>query len=277
MRLFTDYITGCVSPRELTYGKLVPCGKCEPCVWSRRREWASRILQEAESHSFSFFGTFTLRDEHLTYTPDGLATLNYGDWTRFRDRCRKTALFRRQFAVAEYGDTTERPHFHAALFGCRPDDAAELDKAWGLGFTQFDSLCANRAHYLAGYVAKKLTRGDDARLRGRQPEKTFMSRNPGIGAGFADQTADQLSQHPATRPLMASEQELASTCFRRNGRVFPIGKYGKKRMRQRLGLPEAAADRGGAKLRNPTSDELVQNGQRSKHRQVRALRHSRKL
>ena len=102
-------------------GKFVvlPCGQCYACRIAKSREWASRCVMESKLHKENCFITLTYNDEHL---PSDLS-LQKDDFTKFIKRLRKNTGDKiRYYACGEYGDLYQRPHFHACLFGYRPDD-----------------------------------------------------------------------------------------------------------------------------------------------------------
>lgn len=182
----------------------VPCGQCIGCRLERSRQWAIRCVHENQMHADSCFVT-------LTYDDDNLPPLGSLDKTHvqlFMKRLRRSVGPVRVFYCGEYGDTTGRPHYHALLFGWRPDDPSlfrsgdgefplyespTLTERWGLGFANFGEVNFETAAYTARYVTKKIT-GDAAEahyqvidpetgeiLGQREPEFNGMSRRPGIG------------------------------------------------------------------------------------------------
>ena len=104
------------------------CGQCLPCRINRRRKWTYRMLFEAMKHDHSAFITLTYENAPEFY---GVQTLDPEHTKRFIDRLRKrlkrdTSLPHyfpkkiRYFLVGEYGDESDRPHYHLALFGYPP-------------------------------------------------------------------------------------------------------------------------------------------------------------
>lgn len=172
----------------------LPCGQCIGCRLERSRQWAIRVMHEAQSWEDSCFVTLTYDDLHVSVEK----SLEYGDFQRFLKRLRK-AVFPvrvRFFACGEYGEeclncqkakrdcccgrwvpTTGRPHFHAAVFGYAfrgdrvpfkktgggfmVDRSAQLERLWPLGFSSVGELTFESAAYIARYVTKKVT-GDKA-------------------------------------------------------------------------------------------------------------------
>lgn len=208
------YFTG-----KAAYG----CGQCMPCRFNRRRLWAHRIQLEALCHAQSSFVTLTYGDgDHSELVPRHLVL--------FLKRLRKNYVHNaiRYFAVGEYGDRTERPHYHLALFGVGPCEApgvigdcpcsncSVVRRTWGFGHVMVGSLSPHSASYLAGYVTKKMTRRDDVRLGGRCPEFARMSLRPGIGAAAMWDVASVMMQYKLAEIPMG---------LRHGSRVLPLGRY----------------------------------------------------
>ena len=184
-------------------GEVFRCGQCMPCRIKRRREWTHRLVLESLDHVESVFITLTYSDDNLP--EDGSVCPR--DTQLFMKRLRKRIDPRRVrfFLVGEYGDETQRPHYHAALFNypkCRKGQSRYnkkglnccewcqiIEDAWKLGNIYVGDLNAHSAQYIAGYTTKKMTKADDERLNGRHPEFARMSNRPGIGANAAHDIA----------------------------------------------------------------------------------------
>ena len=204
-------------------------------------------MLEASQNEDNCFLTLTYSDEHL---PDG-NNLDPLALTLFLKRLRKffdTQYGRkfRYFGVGEYGDQSERPHYHLALFGfpncgrgltkprrdgscCSICDAVR--EVWGKGNVYLGSLEQQSASYVAGYVTKKLTAKDDPRLEGRHPEFARMSNRPGIGAGVMDEVASSIMEHEL-------EIEDVPTTLRHGSKQYPLGRYLRQNLRKKLGRDE---------------------------------------
>lgn len=76
-----------------------------------------------------------------------------------------------------------------------------------------------------------MTARDDARLKGRHPEFSRSSMNPGIGAGAAAEIASTLLQFN----LDQREADVPSALQYENGRKLPLGRYMKKKIREQIG------------------------------------------
>lgn len=186
----------------------VACGGCIGCRLDRSREWAARIIHESRAHDDNCFITLTYLDEHMPRVFNGgPGTLLKEDFQKFMKRLRKRLAPRkiRYYMCGEYGENTQRPHYHACIFGFDPDDKkvfAEgsdysvytsdmLSDVWGLGFVTVGALSFQSAAYCARYVMKKVTGNlshdhylvtDDYGVAyWLEPEYNAMSRRPGIG------------------------------------------------------------------------------------------------
>lgn len=177
----------CKSPYMVGALMPVPCTRCMPCRYNRRRMWTFRMELESMKHAQNSFLTLTYDDKHL---PSG-GTLVPRDAQLFLKRLRKLVapLKIRFYLVGEYGDQTWRPHYHAALFGIGPDAIKIVQQAWNKGHVMLGDLNRHSAQYIAGYVTKKMTQKDDPRLKGLYPEFARMSNRPGIGATAAEDIA----------------------------------------------------------------------------------------
>ncbi|ALS03690.1 VP4 [Gokushovirus WZ-2015a] len=177
----------------------VACGQCIGCRIDRTQDWATRITHEASLHDLNVFLTLTYDDDHL---PPG-GSLVKKDFQDFMKRLRFQHEGRiRYFACGEYGDQTERPHYHAIIFGAdfadkrahsKNDQGDQLytsdllDSLWGKGKCFIGSVSIESAHYVAKYCIKKVNGQLAAGHYGaRSPEFALMSLKPGIGAGWFD-------------------------------------------------------------------------------------------
>lgn len=184
---------------------VLPCGQCMACRLNKSRDWATRCVLEAKTHEQNCFITLTYDEEHLPN--DG--SLQKMDFTNFIKRLRKnTGCKIRYYACGEYGSLYHRPHFHACLFGYRPDDlvlystrcgcnlylSETISKAWqNRGYVTVGDVTFESAAYVARYVTKKITGAQaDDYYNGRTPEYTVMSRRPGIGAGFFEKYSEDI-------------------------------------------------------------------------------------
>lgn len=131
----------------------LPCGQCVGCRLERSRQWAMRMMDEAQLHEKNCFITLTFDEEHLKKR-ENPQSLDKREFQLFMKRFRKALwdihlsklklwnyFFRlffsydlfmwfakktfkspRYFMCGEYGEMFKRPHYHAILFGVDFDD-----------------------------------------------------------------------------------------------------------------------------------------------------------
>lgn len=231
-------------------------------------------MLEAMQHGENAFLTLTYADEHLPVLPNGQATLVPKHAQDFLKRFRKSIepIRVRYFLVGEYGDETQRPHYHLALFGYPSclygttrisaqrrvngvqkqyccERCETVKEAWGLGNTYGGELSQFSAQYIAGYVVKKLTRKDDPKLNGRYPEYARMSLRPGIGADAMHEVASTLMQFN-----LEETQDDVPSSLRHGKKFWPLGRYLVRRLRKLTGKEENAPQKKVEKIQDELSD-----------------------
>lgn len=240
----------CERPFSHSSGKVFGCGQCLPCRINTRRVWQNRIMLEAACYVDNTFLTLTYSDENLPINN----SVSPREIQLFIKRLRKkTPTNIRYFACGEYGDVTFRPHYHIALFGypnCRRgttrhtrnnqpccDICTHTQNAWGLGGISHGTLTKESAAYIAAYTTKKMTKIDDPRLEGRDPEFARMSRRPGIGVGFMHDVASTLLEHGLHEKMLDVPLSLAHGSTK-----LPLGRFLRRKLRTFVGRPEKQPD-----------------------------------
>lgn len=268
----------CSSPISVRTGgrhesMLVGCGQCLACRVNRRRIWTHRIMLEAGLYEDNSFITLTYAPENLTFVEgvDGVKrpTLVPAELRNFLKRFRKALEPRRIrfFGAGEYGEQSELPHYHLAVFGfpnCpwygshRSDSARDrcpvcgpVHRAWGLGLVDVGDLTDASAAYVAGYILKKMTGRDDLRLLGRHPEFSRMSNRPGIGADMMHEVASTLMSYK-----LDETQADVPSALRHGPRVMALGRYLHRKLRTYVG-------------KSPDSPEAVQAEQKAEMQRLR--------
>lgn len=203
----------------------IACGQCIGCRVDRAQAWSVRILQEAKMHKCNSFITLTYDDSKLPQ----YGSLDYSHFQLFmralRKRqpwmlkinddgtCKRVRRPVRFFMCGEYGENTQRPHFHAILFGldfaddrfrsnsvyssCPVWESPTLSQCWTRGFHSIGAVTEQSARYVSSYVVKKVTgeAADDhyrrlipetGELVNLEPEFASMSLKPGIGQSWFD-------------------------------------------------------------------------------------------
>lgn len=198
----------------------LPCGQCIGCRLEKSRQWATRIMHEAQMHQANSFVTLTYDNANLPVD----YSIHLRHWQLFAKRLRKRQLSEiprnlrksvktfRYYMCGEYGDITGRPHYHACLFGVdfshdrlflkmsgehRLYTSKCLSTAWQKGSCIIGDLTFESAAYVARYVLKKRTgpsatshyqwtNQDTGEVFNRRPEFSTMSRNKGLGRSWYD-------------------------------------------------------------------------------------------
>lgn len=187
----------------------VPCGQCMACRIRRSTEWSCRILHEItlSDSQEACFVTLTIDDMHLR--GDSLIKRSV---QLFIKRLRKAISPQKikYYAVGEYGDLFERPHYHLIIIGWTPDSSdlimvgedshghkrwrsKFIQNVWPYGFNTVGNASGESVDYCTGYVQKKLT--------GQFAQKAYGSKVPpfalisqGLGARYVDTFQDKLNE-----------------------------------------------------------------------------------
>lgn len=155
------------------------------------QSWAIRLMHERTEHDLACFLTFTYNKENLPNPP----TLIKKHMQDFFKRLRKHIWMNnpenpkiKYLSCGEYGGKTNRPHYHAIVFGVdfgdkRPHKkgkrgdqlftSATLDKLWGLGHCYIGRVTYQSAGYVARYSLKK--------VNGNQSEEHYTYVDPNTG------------------------------------------------------------------------------------------------
>lgn len=163
--------------------RVVGCGRCVPCLRKKQVDWCFRLNNELLNSESACFLTLTY-DENTCPWAEGGFTLLRADFQKFMKRLRKHAKSTKikYYACGEYGDKTERPHYHAIVFNLpRPFDKY-IEKAWTYGHIHVGSVTEASIFYTTKYALKGLRRKKaiDYDERGREPEFQLMSNGLGI-------------------------------------------------------------------------------------------------
>ena len=236
-----------------------PCGQCMCCRINKRREWQHRMILESHLHTHNSFWTLTYSDSmvptirnDLDETLQTLSPLHLQLWLK-RLRKALSPVKVRFFAVGEYGDQTQRPHYHVILFGypschrgnsrfsmttgkCCPQ-CDLINETWGLGQVFGGTAESDSFQYVAGYTIKKMTHAADLRLNGRHPEFTRSSRRPGIGHDYIPEIASTLLQFD----LETTEADVPVS-LRHGMKQLPLGRYMRRKLREHIGKDPKAPE-----------------------------------
>ena len=145
----------------------LPCGRCIGCKLSRSISWATRCMHESQLYMDNCFITLTYNDKNIPHD----YSLNHSHFQKFMKRLRKDIYPNkvRYFMCGEYGDETNRPHYHAILFNYNFQDrvvydesknysiSSQLFRLWPLGNHIIAPATFETAAYVARYCTKKIT------------------------------------------------------------------------------------------------------------------------
>lgn len=196
----------------------VPCGQCIGCRLEHSRVWAIRNVHESKMHEHNQYITLTYNNENLPSDN----SLHKSDLQKFWKRLRKRGHNVRYYACGEYGDDTERPHYHAIVFGLELPDkelystsngnrlytSQTLERVWSHGHVIIGNVTFESCAYVSRYILKKWKGKTDYEIKKHYerinketglitqllPEFQTMSRNPGIGKTFYEKYKNDFYQ-----------------------------------------------------------------------------------
>lgn len=202
---------------------MIPCGHCMECRLQHSREWATRMMLEAQYHVDNYFVTLTYDDSSvpishfLDYDTGEVLpaqTLRKEHLQLFFKRLRRRLDYYysshfRYYAAGEYGDSTHRPHYHFIGFGLYLPDLVQLktsrlgnpyytsellQSCWPYGFSMVAPVTWQSCAYVARYCTKKIGGIDKSfyDLFHIEEEFAVMSRRPGIAKQYFDEHADEI-------------------------------------------------------------------------------------
>lgn len=195
MKVPTTYIDGANSS-EIAKSELkefwAPCQICMACRINHSTMWTTRLLNELQYHEHAAFVTLTYSDKHVpvfkTKERDYL-TLRAYDMTLWFKKLRKHGYKFKYYYVGEYSeDNTQRPHYHAIIFGIPITDLKTLGfRLWGkcepFCYT-VELACQETIGYVCKYIHKTFRgNGKEDFYKFREWPKAYMSK--GIGKKYA--------------------------------------------------------------------------------------------
>lgn len=172
--------------------KIFPCGKCPICRQNYRQSLSNRfLLESAFSPGPSYFFTLTYDDIHIPFSNGKMCFCKKHVQNFIRYLRKDAKLIFKYFITCEYGENTQRPHYHGILFFQSEKSNSPqlfelqtiLEKYWKHGFIQLSSLNDSRIAYAVKYCLKdeyqffhKYQKDDPCK-----PFRLF-SLKPGIGS-----------------------------------------------------------------------------------------------
>lgn len=176
-----------------------PCGHCLSCRIAKAREWSVRLLHELNYWDKAVFVTLTYADCFLPAN----GSLRKRDLQLFFKRLRKYSNAKlKYYACGEYGSKTNRPHYHAIIFGLGQNkvDIEFIKDCWRFcQWSNFDEKKAfgtvtyDSCRYVSDYIFKKYN-GEKAKevYTSKGLEIPFKISSQGLGLRFALENAENI-------------------------------------------------------------------------------------
>lgn len=189
----------CVKPikiRDPVTGiiKILSCQKCVACVQNRRSGWFLRLKNEEKRALSVWFITLTYDDENLPIGKMEIPTLVKSDLQKFFKRLRKMMFgskskgkYFKYYAVGEYGDKVQRPHYHIILFLKEMEQkqiSDYVEKCWKMGRNQVEPAGIGSYGYVAGYIIGSLDDHYVIPKEDRFNDRVFACMSKGIGEEY---------------------------------------------------------------------------------------------
>lgn len=211
------------------------CSQCMPCRINKSRLWVGRMLLELMEHETAAFVTLTYTDATL---PVG-AVLVKQDLQKFLKRLRwHTTQSLRYFAVGEYGERSQRPHYHLIVYGLSPTDEEIVKRSWTKGYVYIGTAEEKSMAYVCSYCVKNMRNKNDRRLNGRPPEFSLQSKRPGLGHGIVAQYKKAYYTREG-KVALARDKWFGKSVKIQNKR-YPLGRYLSDKIQEGLGLDKVS-------------------------------------
>lgn len=131
----------------------VPCGKCAACYQNKQNNWVTRLELQLKYSSNCYFVTLTYEE-----MPEDLS-ISKRELQLFFKRLRKNYKLEKlkYFAVGEYGENFQRPHYHLLLFNFIKDQFKAHDaifETWNNGFIHMGTITTASIKYATKYCLK---------------------------------------------------------------------------------------------------------------------------
>lgn len=165
----------------------VPCGKCYDCRARRASGWSFRLMKESERSSSAYFVTLTYSTENIKLTKNKFMNLNKRDLQLYFKRLRKLnkGIKLKYYAVGEYGEKSNRPHYHIILFNAK---YSTIDKAWMLDNKYIGTVhvpIENINEAMVGYTLKYISKPSKVPMHKNDDRlKEFSLMSKGLGENY---------------------------------------------------------------------------------------------
>lgn len=215
--------SGCLTPRSIRKKEsndtaIVPCGNCPTCVARAVSSWSFRLIQESKRSISAIWMRLSYDTDHVPITSKGFMSFpSKEDGGRARDlqlfmkRLRKLHTWLdgnyptwepgkkgfvqfirppiKYFAVGEYGEKKERPHYHMHLFNA---NQCLIQAAWKKGDIYYGTVEGASIGYTLKYMSKP---GKIPKHKNDDRQKEFRVMSKGIGDNYL--TKNMIAWHKA--------------------------------------------------------------------------------
>lgn len=201
----------------------VPCSRCWPCLQRKADGWAIRILHEKKRSTSAYFITLTYDDKHVPINEKTMQlTLQKQHLIDYMKRLRRLHDHAykvsekakaeskpiKYYAVGEYGEDYNRPHYHIILFNAIKE---LIPLPWTkdkelLGMVQIGEkgVTAGGARYLTQYMMTGQTHDE---LR----QKPFQLMSKHIGENYITEIMKKWHLQHTGKPVINKHGNLIPT------------------------------------------------------------------
>ena len=182
-----------------TFNFEVPCGKCVFCKERNVSAQLGRLICASYPSFHCYFVTLTIDEEHFaTDNYHGVQRSDLDSLVNFlnHSNLREGTNFQ-YFFTSEYGETTDRPHYHALLYNFKDRHQVDdiLDKYYKKGNFKVDDVNLARFRYVANSHVTKCSHvpyyvdefdvetGEIIQLKCNKP---FVRASRGLGHAYVD-------------------------------------------------------------------------------------------
>lgn len=197
---------------------------------------------EAKAHPATAFVTLTYKDEYLTMAGNRPTVVPRDlDLWLHRVRKHKHVTPFKYFAIGEYGCKTERPHYHALLFGLDADNIQDaVHDTWAkkgdpIGRLTVDPIHTSHPAYVAHYTTKKISADKETEWLGGR-HKEFTRRSRGLGH-IAVPDLCSVYNTPAGERYLIENRDVHRS-FETDGKTWPLDDFMQDKMRAHVGIPK---------------------------------------
>lgn len=138
------------------------CGHCVQCRTQKALDWTFRCFTESLRADNAYFLTLTMDDANMVDSPDKRDIQLFHKKLRnyFKDKYGYTRSLK-YFLVSEYGEKTDRIHYHAIYFNLPYGKTVpytqisnEISAVWGKGIVYTKAFIFNQIAYCLKYLHK---------------------------------------------------------------------------------------------------------------------------